>query len=200
MKILLVSEGHHELALGAAECPLGVLVERVLECEVEFKRMKVSDPAVRIHMPKGKSLAYERRALAWLKQAAHQGFNALVLLIDEDGDRDRIAGLTSAQQNAKLDLPRSMGVAVPSFDAWMLADEGALSVAFGRTIHRQPEPETTRSAKDAFRRLIEQFQPDKSQTELYLSIAKNLSIDLLVRRCPRGFDPFHERLRALLRA
>jgi hypothetical protein len=197
MRILLVSEGRHELALGEPECPLGELVRRTLNHNIEIERRKVSDPSVRIHAPKGKSLAYEKRALAWLKYATDNHFTALVLLIDRDGVTERDAGITSAQRNSTLLLPRAMGVAVEAFDAWMLADERALSQAFGKVVNRQPDPERIAVPKDAFHRLIEELEPPYSQTQLYLAIAKVIVIDDLERRCAQGFKPFCERLRQL---
>jgi hypothetical protein len=197
MKILLVSEGRHELALGDPECALGELVRRCLDRELEFERQKVSDAVVRTHQNKGKSLNYEKRVLGWVKYAQKMGYDALVLVIDRDRTPDREAGITSAQANTLLALPRALGVAVEAFDAWMLADERALSSAFGQVVNRQRDPEKLAAPKVDFRQLIEDLQPPISQTELYFTIAKWVEIEELIRRCPRGFKPFFDRLQLL---
>jgi hypothetical protein len=159
--------------------------------------MKVSDKTVRVHMRAGKSLNYEHRAVGWLKYAADHGFNGLVLLIDQDGQKDREAGLAAAQSNSLFELPRAMGVAVQAFDAWMLADETALTQAFKQVVNRQPAPETIANPKGAFQQLMHELGPQTTQTDLYLASAKLVNIDVLLDRCPRGFKTFYERLRTM---
>lgn len=190
MNILLVSEGRHELAMDLPESPLGELVRRISGREIRFDRKIVRDKAVRRHMRAGKSLDYEKRAVGWLKYATDHGYDALVLVIDQDGQQSREPGIASAQSNAKFPLPRAMGVAIRSFDAWMLADEAALSKTFGKTMNRQPDPESLRDPKALFLELAATASWASSQTDAYLALSKVVSVEILDKRCPRGFTPF----------
>jgi hypothetical protein len=71
-----------------------------------------------------------------------RGANALILLIDEDGRSERIREISDAQDYHQSQLARAMGVAIRMFDAWMLADEEALTEVLGYTVNTQPDPET----------------------------------------------------------
>src|SRR5688500_4798500 len=50
-----------------------------------------------------------------------RGYDALVLVIDEDGISERVQELATAQQYAGSPIHRALGVAIRTFDAWMLA-------------------------------------------------------------------------------
>lgn len=45
--------------------------------------------------------------------------------------------------------PRALGMAIRSFDAWMLADDGVLTLVLGKPIDTQPSPEKNRDPKEA---------------------------------------------------
>ena len=76
MKVLVVSEGKHELGSDADSSPLVALTRRLLNREAEFIRMRVSSPVIRGHFLRGKSTDYEKRALRWVKYAQQQEFDA----------------------------------------------------------------------------------------------------------------------------
>jgi hypothetical protein len=118
MRVLLVSEGAHEFGKKKVEGALQVLTRKLMNKDVDFECEKVSSSNVHLHP--GKADGYTRRALGWIRYAERKGFDALVLVIDQDGQKERGRQLQSAQEDLRLPLPRAMGVAIRTFDAWML--------------------------------------------------------------------------------
>jgi len=133
---------------------------------------------------------YFKRALRWLIEAEKRGADALILLIDEDGIRERTGQIQEAQDSLLSQLPRAMGVAIRMFDAWMLADERALTEVLGDNINRQTNPETIRDPKQVCAKLLEDSQIQISQREMYARVSSKINIEILCDRCKSGFKPF----------
>jgi hypothetical protein len=83
-----------------------------------------------------------------------------------------------------------MGVAIRMFDAWMLADEKALTEILGDNINRQADPETIPNPKKVCAELLEDSQIQISQREMYARVSSKINIDILYDRCQSGFKPF----------
>jgi len=191
VKVLIVSEGKHE-GSGA----LQNLVRRVAaahDLDMTYDRVSRSD----IHAFHGSGQGFYKKALRWLFEAARHGHDALVLLIDEDGRSERVQQIDEAQRAEKPALPRALGVAIRTFDAWMLADETALSEVLGCDVQQQRDPERESNPKGVCRSLLESYSRPMSQSDMYAAVADRVSIDRLAERCPSGFAPFAERVRAL---
>lgn len=187
MRILVVAEGRHELGRAPDEGALVILVRRVLQSPAEFVQEKISDFKVRIHRKPGEPGGFCKRTLAWLRYAEANGFQALVLIVDEDGEQQRVQEIEAAQDDARLRLPRALGVAIRTFDAWMLADERAWSKAVGVTVNRQPTPERIRDPKRLCRNLLEESTTSAALSAIYAAVATHADISALERRCPKGF-------------
>lgn len=190
MKVLLVSEGKHELS-GSLE----TLVCRLSRHELEIHLADVHRNDIHTH--RGKGQGFFKRAVRWLMEASKRGYDGIVLVIDEDGQAERVKDVDEAQNYAANELPRALGVAIRTFDAWMLADEQALTAALGRQIQRQPAPEGMKDPKQACKDLRDAGDADISQTQMYVRIAELVELSLLEQRCPRGFAPFADRVRRL---
>jgi hypothetical protein len=195
---LLIAEGAGELGdeyeslVGALE----TLIRRLLpDVPIDIETDRVSSSRVRGFHGKGGRLF--KRAVAWLREAKKCGFAALILVVDRDGEKDRVGQISRAQESDLVQLSRAMGIAIEAFDAWMLADERALTTALGYTVDRQPDPESIADPKESVRALRSQAGLDPSLPELYANIAHQIGLDLLAQRCPGGFAPFAERVRAL---
>ena len=188
MRVLVVAEGKHEL-YGA----LGNLLEKLGGDGSSFDYDRVSNNT--IHAFHGIGNGYFKRALRWLKEAEKKGADALILLIDEDGKRERIEQIQEAQDSLLSQLPRAMGVAIRMFDAWMLADEKALTEVLGDNINRQSNPETIRKPKQVCAKLLEDSQIQISQSEMYARVSCKINIDILCDRCQSGFSPFATNVR-----
>ena len=193
MKVLIVGEGKSELGYRCEDGALPILVKRLLPVAQTPTCEQVSSNKVKTHRPPGRGNGFEKRALAWIRYAERQGFQALVLLIDQDGCEDRHGQLDRAQADVRMGLSRALGVAVRTFDAWMLADEKALSSALGWVVQRQPKPEAIPDPKA----VCEDLLKGAGKGEKYAAVATEAEIAVLEDRCPRGFRPFAGRVRAL---
>lgn len=187
MRILLVSEGKHEQS-GALE----TLVRRVCPGIVACDQDRVS--RCDIHTHRGRGQGFFKRAVRWLHEAKKRGYDALVLVIDEDGESQRVQELDQAQQYRGTELARAFGLAIRTFDAWMLADERALSQVLDFPVTRQALPETLKAPKEVCSDLLASSTCDCTQSELYASVAERLDLALLRERCPRGFGVLATRL------
>jgi hypothetical protein len=193
MRILLVAEGEHELH-GALE----TLVKRLLPAGVaasSIDKLKISDGKIGHISSGGDRLT--KRILFALSFATRLGYDALVLVIDEDGYQDRRRSINQAQNSTLFPLQRAIGIAIQAFDAWMLADEKAISTTLGRPINCQPAPEELSRPKDFFRALHRDAPHPPSLREVYAQIAEIADLELLLKRCPDGFGRFTQRVRAL---
>lgn len=191
MKILVVSEGRNELQ-GA----LVALVRRSLgRPDVEFETDEVKRQVGRIH---GSGDRFARKVLMWVREAERRGFDALVLVVDRDGDPERQKQFAVAQDDTRLSLPRALGIAVETFDAWALADEVALSSVLSQSIQRQPDPESLRDAKTTCDDLIAKSDCGLGRSEVYARVASVVDLSVLAVRCPKGFGVFADRLQRLL--
>lgn len=197
MRVLLVSEGVHELGDEHTPGALGILVSRVLGRAVQFVTEQVSSKKIHIHMLPGASLGYTKRALGWVRYAEQNGHDAIVLVIDRDGDDNRRDGINAAQKDERVQFPRALGVAIEAFDAWMLADEQALSKALGVTVQRDPDPEAIRHPKAELKRVAVGAGAGQPHRGTYADIAGICDLAVIEDRCPTGFRPFAQRVRAL---
>ena len=197
MKILVVSEGSHELGDDHLQGALVVLSSRLLHENATFVREKVSSRRVRVHIQPGKGGGYEKRALGWIHLAEREGYDALMHVIDQDGQRVRELEFDRAQHNSSLVFPRALGVAIKTFDAWMLADEQALSTVLRTHIATQPAPESEADPKKECEHLRNAADSRLGLTEMYAEIAKVTDVEKLESRCPNGFAPFARRVRSL---
>ncbi len=187
MHVLIVGEGPHE------QRALPVLVHRIQPgvSETSFDLVKNGR---RVH---GKGRGMFKKAVGWMLDAQFRGFDALVFLTDEDGDRSRRTQMDQAQDWTGSSLPRVCGVAIRKFDAWFLADEAALQAVLGVHVPRQPEPEKTPDPKAECKALLDQSGGARSLGDLYAQAAQQLDFDTLSQRCRAGFAPFAHRVRAL---
>ena len=195
MRTSLAGEGVHEVGdgdgLGALQALIGRLAPNLRIEEVRFWKDRSVPP---LH---GRGGGFYKRALRWVIRAREDGFDALVLVVDEDGDHVRSTQFATAQDDPDFTMPRALGVAVRTFDAWMLADTAALSHVLERVVDTQPEPEGIADPKDRIKALIDRSPVTDAQRTVYAQIAGRVSIPVLEERCPRGFATFAERVRKL---
>ena len=184
MRILIVSEGVHELGDNSLDGALVMLASRLLDGNVSFERKKVSSSEVRQHTQQGKGGRYEKRALGWIRLAEREGYDAIILVIDQDGDEERGQQFERAQDDRRLPLPRALGVAIKTFDAWMLADEQALSAVLGTHIDLSPNPESEDDPKSRCENLRNEARSQLSPRAMYAEIAKRTDMEKLEAAVP----------------
>lgn len=88
-------------------------------------------------------------------------------------------------------------VAVRTFDAWMLADEAALTVVLSQQVNQQPVPERLPRPKTVCADILKAAGSSMPLSDLYAAVAAEADLDVLETRCPRGFAPFAARVREL---
>jgi len=190
MRVLVVSEGEHEQS-GALEN----LLKRLGGGSATFEFDRACN--TKIHAFHGKGDGYFKRALRWLLEAEKRGVEALVFLIDEDGRKERVTQIQKAQNSTLSELPRALGVAIRMFDAWMLADEKALTAVLGYQVNKQPDPETIRDPKAVCRDLLDKSPAALRQRQMYAQVTDRANLDILAERCPNGFAPFASNVRTV---
>jgi hypothetical protein len=191
MRVLLVSEGKHEQD-GALES----LVQRLAQKQISCEQDRVQKNA--IHAYHGRGDGYFKKAVRWIFETQERGYDALILLIDEDGQKERTRQFDNAQNHPSINLPRALGVAIRSFDAWVLADERVLAEVLKCPISRQPNPETISDPKGKCTDLRDSSLCKISLSEMYSKVAEAIDLELLCTRCPNGFAPFAARVRSIL--
>jgi hypothetical protein len=192
MMIRLVSEGKHEQS-GALESLVKRLARKQIICDQDA--VKRND----IHAFHGKGDGCFKKAVRWILDTQKKGsYDALILLIDEDCQKERRTQLDKAQDYQLSNFPRALGVAIRSFDAWMLADEKALAQVLNCPISCQSKPETIPDPKRQCKALRDGSQREISLSEMYSEVAGATNLDLLCERCPNGFAPFAERVRFIV--
>src|SRR5438105_859781 len=177
MRVLIVSEGKHELG-GALKTLVVRLSGKAMECNV----MKISDPALRVHH--GKGPGFFKKAVRCMLHAQSNGYEAVIVVVDEDGERDRRRQFNDAQEHQLATIPRALGIAIRTFDAWMLADEQALAKALGAPVQRQPAPEQIRDPKQVCIDLWMAHDLGEGLTEMYAVVAQHAHIETIEDRCP----------------
>jgi hypothetical protein len=189
----MVSEGRHELGTGSDEGALLVLIRRLLGEGHEYNGLKVSNTSLRVHH--GKGAGFFKKAVRCLIYAQEHGYDVVILVVDEDGDTSRRRQLADAQEYQHVPLKRAFGLAIQTFDAWMLADEQAISRALGCPIPRQPDPESLRDSKSTFLELHQRASVSSPVSWAYAEVARNVDLECLASRCPDGFGLFTARMR-----
>lgn len=192
MKALLVSEGKHESA-GALQALVQRIAPKITSCT--WMDVKCEE----IHTHRGKGQGFFKRAVRWILEAKKRGFDVLVMVIDRDRNPERIGEIANAQVENRITagIPRALGIAIRTFDAWMLADEGALSSILAVRVDRQRSPEEIADPKAICAALLVESDCGLWQRDMYAEVAKRIDLAQLEQRCPKGFGPFAERLRLL---
>jgi len=201
MKILIVGEGPSEGV--RKESPsewvgaLPALVQKIAKVEFSHDLKKISDRAVpRLH---GTGNGYFKRSLEWMREAQKSGYDAIVLVVDQDDKQERVREVKRAQEDMTIaTIRRALGVAIHKFDAWILADEKALSKVLQVTVQTLPAPEENPDPKETCKQLLDEHQSTLGLANLYAAVAEQIQVDTLEKKCPRGFAPFAKRVRACL--
>lgn len=195
MRILLVAEGKHEHGVPERTGSLETLVRRLARRDADYEHDRLARSDIHAHHGKGKG--YHKKALRWILEAAKRGFDAIVLVVDQDDVPARRHEIDDAQNSEMSPIKRALGVAIRSFDAWILADERALSEVLGMPVNRQGSIEQLRDPKGICERLLAASECRVTQTKMYELVTKGADLHTLSERCRRGFGPFAQRVKTL---
>lgn len=195
--VLIVAEGEHELAGSHPDAALVTLVRRLLGVDIELQARGKRIRDLKGHLHPGKGDRLGRKFIGIVRRAEREGFGAVVILIDHDGDDSRIKSATLAQEATVTLFPRAIGIAVRTFDAWFLADQSSLSKVLSTNIDRQPDPERIADPKGVCQMLNDRAGGGRRVRDFYSELAAVADLEILRARCPVGFAIFAERVEAL---
>jgi len=195
--VLIVAEGEHELMTGESDAALPRLVQRLVGSDVELQSTsrRIKEFARHVHPGRGNRLG--RKFISIIRQAEREEFDSVVVLIDQDSDKTRHKSADFAQNTTITSIPRAIGIAVRTFDAWFLADHIALAKVCGATVDPQADPETHRDPKTACECIVDDAGSPIRLRDLYSALAEYADLELLRERCPKGFGVFADRVESL---
>jgi hypothetical protein len=207
ISILLVAEGPHELGRSGEEFapadappPLAILVRRLTNAAGNVRFLCRQSKSV-LNMHRGKMMSRMGKKVysaMWFARHGHsEKMDAVVFLSDRDGptNKSRLREMREGRDDpGATPVPCAVGVAVETFDAWMIAEAGGIRAAGGDPAKAQPAPEKTKNPKD----VADAIFGTEGGTGLgakYAIIAENVDLELLAQACPEGFAPFAEEVR-----
>jgi len=222
LRILLIGDGRHELGSRLDEPlvprdlpPLGILVHRLLGKpeNASFVSRRFRDigqarvTSVVRTVQDAKISAFARKAAQGIAKARAEGFDAVVILIDRDRrtNAETIDCLSQGRDSVtqKMPSPRcAVGVAIETFDAWMIVDGAAIGDAGGDASHSFPEAEgldgDEQSGRHPKTKAAQIFGSGEGLGDKYAAVAKHVRLDLLSKLCDKGFAPFAREVQAHL--
>lgn len=100
----------------------------------------------RVQHTRGKGPTATKKVIAAVTIARQTGFDAVAILVDRDRARttDKLRPLLAGRDKAETagGPPCAVGVAVETFDAWMIVDTNAVARAGGNQAQCHPDPES----------------------------------------------------------
>ena len=195
--VLIVAEGEHELTGDRPDPALKTLVRRLLGDGIDMQATVKRSREVSGHTHAGKGDRLGRKFIGIVQFAEREGFDAVVILMDHDGDNTRLKSATYAQEAMLTSFPRAVGIAVRAFDAWILADHVALSSVLATTFDMQPNPEAISDPKKVCESLRDAAGGEWRLRDLYSAFAAIVDLRILRARCSTGFAAFAERVEGL---
>ena len=212
MRVFVVGDGMYDVGecrnqvIDGPDLPaLPEIIQKLLPRSKDVQFVCSTIKEIRTRQSGGAGPLNKKKVIAAVLQASRHKADAVVFVIDRDGDRQRMQELNAGRREISPQdfLPIALGMAVETFDAWMIADAGALRHVEGcERAEAHPSPEsldggrgTQQHPKDY---AIRQVGADRLWDK-YACIAKFIDIAHLERVCPQGFQPFANEVRSNLR-
>lgn len=205
-RLLILADGKHELGaadevLEAQNLPaLPCLVHRLLDRPEHIDYLP--RPFHLVGHTRGIGTGYKKKVLAAALEARKAGYMGVIVLIDRDRKPAKETLLPLQQGRdaaAERGLPVvAVGVAVETFDAWMIADGKAIGQAGGNDARSHPHPEKLTGEENSGNHpkdKAHELFPGGALSEKYRLVARHLRLDVLERCCPEGFKPFADEVR-----
>jgi hypothetical protein len=118
-----------------------------------------------------------------------------IILVDEDGDGSRQALAASLDGSI---VPAVMGVAVPEFEAWLIADHANLAQVLRTTIDPPPATMAPRAAKAFLSKAFSCRSGSSDPAELRKELARSCDFKALMR--VRSFEMLMKEIGRVLTA
>lgn len=205
--VFVLGEGPHEslTAEGRADSShgpaLATLVRRLAggPADVEFRGMSLKEFRQEHAIGLRGKHGLKKQTIAAMRAARNVGASGLAIVVDRDGRAN--ASRLNAMRQGRDDYHQegvacAVGVAVESFDAWMVVDANAMACATDDNKpqpHQNPESLSPGNAKGHAQR-----QLGDGLRQKYAAIAASTDLALLERMCPKGFGEFAQEVRTHL--
>ncbi len=204
MTILVCGEGPNDIGRPDRLAETGAvltLVRRILG-DQDWLTFRTVRP-VRVHGSRRRTdppglKALSLRVVRLAGEAARDGLDGLIVVVDRDGDARKQGWLDQGREAATDGLRIVARVAIETLEAWLMGDPSA----FVRLGLREPpgRPEdlpgggsSARHPKRVLRELLVGLPG--SNTERYEQLAGELDLSTVAATCPASFAPFHQPLR-----
>ena len=224
-RVLVMGEGPHELgpvppdadrkawALEQGRLPaLPLLVSRLLQrsAGVAYFARQTGRKKQHVHRNLRKrtppALSGRAKRVLWaIRAASRDEFDALAYVVDRDraDGEASVADLNEGREaaGAGAAVPCALGVAVETFDAWMICDAEAIDKAGGKPgkAHANPESlDRKEGSGNHPKDVADAIFDTRRGTGLgpnYAAVAEHVDLPGLERACPQGFGPFAEEVR-----
>jgi hypothetical protein len=211
LRLLVLGDGEHELGAKSSR-GLDLTPGRLPALPCLMHRL-LGEPRGTTYQPRSfhdvppvheRGHKYARKVKRAILQAKRDGFDGLVVVIDRD--RNRSSATVEPMREGRDALaegglpPCAVGVAVETFDAWMIVDAKAIKAAGGDATQSHPNPESLagKAKGNHPKDVADAIFGTQGGTGLgpkYAIVAENVDLDLLSRTCPEGFAPFAEEVR-----
>lgn len=197
MKLLVFGEGPNDVGKPGSLPESGTLqrlISLVLQnIEVSYERMQI------MHLgPRRSKGGFQEKVRLAFREAELRNSDALVYVVDQDGDAKREEKLKKARDQQATSIPSAVGVAIKTIEAWLLADETAIAKAFSsETPSTTKNPEKLSDPKQILQGRLDKIDVWANYSEMYADLAGNTRIEVLRKRCPNGFAPFETELLSL---
>ncbi len=196
MKFLVCGEGPNDIGKDDQPPELGTLQAFVCSIRAadndKFERHRIA------HLgPRRKSKGFEDKLELAFKELGHRNCDALVFVVDSDKEPKRVLRLKEARDKVCAGRSSAVGTAIRSIEAWLLSDEKALASAFGC-----PTPATTANPEELSdpKSLLHQWLDGADRWDhsaAYAEMARQVRLEIVRKRCPRGFADFAVEVEAL---
>lgn len=173
----------------------GLVVEGHYD-EVALSELMQKCVSIRMHMvgrpcgPKGDLM---KRFPGFLEEFRYRSDINKALVIRDCGNKDPgelLNQMRSKIANRSYPFPVKLLVIVKELEAWLLADENAISTVTGRTVSPARNPERLTDPKERLKNILSDAGTSYT-AEVARKIAAVANIDTIESRCP-NFKPFRE--------
>jgi hypothetical protein len=154
-------------------------------------------PWQKVKAPRGKGALLARKTMVAMQRGRLDEFDAVVIVMDRDRKKSRLTDLTAGREKGSNDVsspfvPCAIGVAVETFDAWMIVDGNAVNEAEGDGSNTHGDPESLDGKEDSGnhpKAWAKRIFGD-ALTGAYTAVAQHVDVTMLQQRCPKGFGAF----------
>ena len=207
------------------EGPVQYIIRKSVDVDIEFtyaSKYDLKDVKIQRQRVKGHGV----KAFKLCIIASEQGdIDNIVCYVDADRNQGSSKSVNDAKKRVEeiyseikigfeqFSLERSESsipmIPLKMIESWLLADEIAFTTCFGKPPTEPPLPRhpeliwgdeddpTSDHPKNYLKRVLDQYR-SRGNVEIFISIAGNMRIEALRRRCPISFERFYQDIQVIV--